>query len=225
MSFDRIARPYQALERLTFGPLLTRAREHFLPHLATARNALLLGDGDGRFLYALLRGNPEVHALALDASPRMLSVLATRSHAFAPRFNTLQADLRQSLVLPAHAPFDLVVTHFLLDCLSTPEIHALLRTLKPHLAPHALWLVSDFRIPPRGPLRPLAHLLVRSLYLAFRLLTGLRIRRLPDHHLAFHQAGFSLRAQHLACGGILTAELWTLEQGHLHRTASGMMNK
>src|SRR5206468_3304021 len=53
-NFNLIARPYRALEHLTFGPALQRTRTHFLPLLADRQNALILGDGDGRFTAALL---------------------------------------------------------------------------------------------------------------------------------------------------------------------------
>jgi hypothetical protein len=53
-NFDRIARPYRWLEYLTLGRSLERAREVFLPLLKDRRQALILGDGDGRFTARLL---------------------------------------------------------------------------------------------------------------------------------------------------------------------------
>ena len=210
-SFDRLARPYHLLECLTFGPLLRRTRERFLPSLRHSRYALVLGDGDGRFLHALLRSNPSVQALALDGSRRMLDLLSRRSRPFARRFAARQTDLRQPLPLLPDHPFDLVVTHFFLDCLSTADLHSLVDRIRPHLAPDAFWVVSEFHIPPRGLLRPVARVLVRCLYLAFRLLTGLHTARLPEHAAVLHQAGFR-RVQHTPiAGGILSAELWQLQ--------------
>ncbi len=53
-----------------------------------------------------------------------------------------------------------------------------------------------------------ATLLVRSLYLAFRLLTGLRTTHLPDYATPLTQAGLTRIAQHHSLAGILTTELW-----------------
>jgi hypothetical protein len=49
---------------------------------------------------------------------------------------------------------------------------------------------------------------VRLLYLAFQLLTGLRVTKLPNHASALTAAGFTRIAQRLSVGGLLTSELW-----------------
>jgi cyclopropane fatty-acyl-phospholipid synthase-like methyltransferase len=205
-NFDRIARPYRWLEYLTFGPTLTHCRNHFLPALADRRHALALGDGDGRFLTHLLAANPQLQANAVDTSPAMLHLLTSRAHAVhaAARLHTHHAD---ALTFAPTGPYDLIVSHFFLDCLTQPELTTLITRLTPHLAPNALWLVSDFRIP-RGRFCLPARPLVRSLYLAFRLTTGLRVTRLPDHASALAAAGLTRTAQSLSLGGLLTTELW-----------------
>lgn len=203
-NFDRIARPYRWLEFLTLGPALHRCRLHFLPRLLHTRRALVLGDGDGRFLAHLLARNPHLHAHAVDLSPAMLHLLRTRAALATTRLTTSEAD---ALTFQPTGLYDLVVTHFFLDCLTEPELNQLMAHLTPHLAPGALWHLSDFRIP-AGPLRLPAQALVRLLYLAFRLLTGLRTARLPDHVSALHRAGLSLLARHRSLFGILSTEIW-----------------
>ena len=103
--------------------------------------------------------------------------------------------------------YDLIVTHFFLDCLTQPDVDALAQRLARHAAPKALWLVSDFRIP-TGAMRWPAGALVRLLYLAFRILTGLRTTALPDHAAALAAAGFTLTAQHISLAGLLTTQIW-----------------
>jgi hypothetical protein len=56
-------------------------------------------------------------------------------------------------------------------------------------------------------MRPIARFIIRSLYLSFRLLTGLRTTHLPDHAAAL-TPGFTLIAQHQSLAGLLTTELW-----------------
>lgn len=218
-NFDVLAGPYRTLEYLTFGRALHRARTHFLPALAPCRRALILGDGDGRFTAALLAHNPHLHADAVDLSPAMLRALTRRAHAAHPtaatRLRTHCTDAR-TFVLPADTSYDLVVTHFFLDCLTTPEVHTLCRNLRRSLAPQAAWLLSDFRILP-GALHLPSHLLIRALYLGFRILTGLRTASLPDHIAALSSCGFTRTDQHLSLAGILTSELWQLSE-----TSSGV---
>ena len=211
-NFDRIARPYRLFEILTLGNALTRTRTAHLAALSACRNALILGDGDGRALAALLRTHPHLYATAIDASPAMLRLLAARCAFAYHRLTTLHANALAVLPesLPPIPPFDLVTTHFFLDCFTDAELATLIPAIRNHLAPEALWVVSEFRIPPSGPLRLPARLLVRALYLVFRLLTGLQPTRLPDFAPHLHQAGLRLRHTRHRLGGLLTSELWHL---------------
>ena len=204
-SFDRVARLYRWAEYLALGPLLTRTRQHHLPQLSHCRRALVLGDGDGRFLARLLYLNPQLHALAIDTSATMLHLLRQRCAFAAPRLRTAQTS-----ALTADPPphTDLIVTHFFLDCLPQPEVVALTQRLAAATAPGTLWLVSDFAIPTSALLRPFARLYIRALYLAFRLLTGLRTQHLPDPQTALTRAGFLRIASHQHLGGLLYTELW-----------------
>ncbi len=214
-NFDRIARPYRWLEYLTLGRALERCRLHFLPQLMHCRRALVLGDGDGRFLASLLTQNPTVEADAVDTSANMLELLLLRCNAVRPnpalpvaatRLHPHHAD---ACTFPPPAHCDLVVTHFFLDCLIQPDLDALIARITPALAPGALWLVSDFRIPD-GSMRLPAELSIYSLYMAFRLLTGLRTTHLPDHATPLAATGFTRIAQHHSLAGLLTTELWQL---------------
>ena len=211
-NYDPIARPYQWLEYLTLGRTLERTRLHYLPTLTRQQHALVLGDGDGRFLARLLAQNPTLHADAVDTSATMLQLLRQRCEAASPtaatRLHTHQANAL-SFTPPTSQKYDLVVTHFFLDCLTQPELDTLVARIAPILAPGALWLLSDFRIP-TGPMRLPAKLLVRSLYLGFRIITGLRTTHLPDHATPLAKAGLTRTAHHHLLGGVLATELWQL---------------
>ena len=216
-NFDYIARPYRWLEYLTLGRTLKHCRLHYLPALLQQKRALILGDGDGRFLAQFLAQNPNIQADAVDTSAAMLELLRRRCEAAAPNIAPrLQTHHTSALNFsPASAAkaqkqnYDLVVTHFFLDCLTQPDLEALIARVTPALTPGALWLVSDFRIPP-GPIGLPAKLFVRSLYLAFRLLTGLRTTHLPDHATPLAQAGLTRITHHHRLSGLLTSELWQL---------------
>ena len=206
--FDLIAKPYRWLEYLTFGPALTRCRNHFLPALADRRRALIVGDGDGRFTARLLASNPHLEAAAIDLSPAMLALLTRRvAAAHSTAHTRLRTHLADARTFVPSGPYDLVVTHFFLDCLTQPELEALTLRLRPHLTPNALWLISDFRIP-SGPMRFPARTLIRSLYVGFQVLTNLRTTHLPDYAAALASASLSRTTQHLSLAGLLTTELW-----------------
>ncbi len=210
-NFDPIAKPYRWLEYLTLGPALQRCRTYFLPSLALQNNALVLGDGDGRFLARLLSLNSHLEADAVDSSAAMLQLLRhnceTASPSAAPRLHTHKVDARN--FQPART-YDLVVTHFFLDCLTQSDLKDLVERIVPAMSPQALWLLSDFRIPD-GLFHLPAQLLIRGLYLAFRVLTGLRTMRLPDHKVALTRAGLIPTAVRTSLYGLLTTEVWHLQ--------------
>jgi len=222
-NFDRIARAYRWMEYLTFGRALERCRGCFLEQLANQRSALVLGDGDGRFAASLLAANPQLEADAVDSSSAMLRLLIGRVQS-AALDTGLRLRTHQGCALDfefaEERRYDLVATHFFLDCLTQPELHALCARIAPRLEPGALWVVSDFRIPD-GAMRWPALALVRSLYFGFRVLTGLRTNELPDHMAALNAAGFVRVAQQYSLGGILTAEMWQL--GAKHEYTAPMM--
>jgi ubiquinone/menaquinone biosynthesis C-methylase UbiE len=206
-NFDHIARPYRWLEYLTFGRSLQGCRTRFLPQLAGRSSALVLGDGDGRFLARLLAANPQLHVDAVDASGTMLHLLQRRAASAANAPSGLHTHHTDALTFAPSRTYDLIVTHFFLDCLTGADIHTLCSRLVPHLDPGTLWLVSEFQVP-TGAMHWPARSIVRLLYFAFRMLTQLRTSRLPDHALALASAGFLPVARHHALGGLLTSELW-----------------
>ncbi len=207
-NFDPIARLYRWMEYLSFGPALQRCRTHFLPRLSCRSpalgTALILGDGDGRFLARLLAANPHLTADAVDTSAAMLRQLTLRAATAKTR---LRIHHTSALTFAPTAAYDLIVTHFFLDCLTQPEVDTLAQRLACFTCPNALWLISDFRIP-SGPMRQPSCALIRLLYFAFRLLTGLRTTGLPDYAATLTAAGFTNAAQHHSLAGLLTTQLW-----------------
>jgi hypothetical protein len=119
------------------------------------------------------------------------------------------ADIRQWK--PEGPRYDLIVTHFFLDCLTTEEVQSLARQLRVAVSPSALWLVSEFAIPPSLFGRVIGRPLVAALYLAFGWLTGLTVRILPDHRTALSASGFILVQHRELLWGLLTGELWSAE--------------
>jgi SAM-dependent methyltransferase len=205
-NFDRLAHVYRWMEWLTFGPLLCRCRQAFLGRLAHSRRALVLGDGDGRFTARLLAHNPAVLVDAADGSPAMLSELRRRAGPHCDRIQIHLADIRAWV--PPGPAYDLVVTHFFLDCLTPHEVESLARRIRSHLLPNAAWVVSEFNLPDDRFGRFIAGPLIALLYRAFGLLTGLTIRTLPHHRNALARSGFILKHQQKWLRGLLVSEWW-----------------
>ena len=206
--FNHLARIYRWMEWLSFGPFLWRCRCFFLGRLVQHRRAIVIGDGDGRFAARLLQVNRELTLDAVDGSVAMLSELAHRAGSHAHRAHTHFADARE--FVPARCDYDLVVTHFFLDCLDTDEIRSLASRLRNHTQPNAKWILSEFSVPAGWYGRLIARPLISLLYLAFAWLTGMKVRRLPDHRAALRDSGWTMSEQHTLLGGLLVSELWRI---------------
>jgi ubiquinone/menaquinone biosynthesis C-methylase UbiE len=206
--FDRLAKPYRSMEYLSFGTALERCRFHFLPLLRNTQHALLLGDGDGRFTAALLQEAAMADAFAIDASEAMLHALRERCAAD-HRLHTLCAPLNQGLPAAlAGRHFDLIATHFFLDCLNETEVERIVQDATLCATPDAQWVISEFRIPRHGVMQLPSRLIVRLLYLAFRILTDLRAQQLPAYGAILQRHGWCLGQQQTRLGGLLVSELW-----------------
>jgi SAM-dependent methyltransferase len=205
-NFNHLAQIYRWAEWFTFGPVLSQCRGEFLTAMKSRQSALVLGDGDGRFTARLLQQNSLIVVDALDASEAMLQELKRRATPNMSRIHTLNLDARE--FIPPNRHYDLIATHFFLDCLTTDEVARLAARLREGAIEGALWVVSDFAIPNKRYAQPTARLLISALYRAFGILTGLRIRQLPDHATALAQSGFRLMQRREWLGGLLASELW-----------------
>lgn len=209
MNFDRIAPHYPWMERLFAGGLMQRCRTAFLTHAKDCRRALVVGEGPGIFLVELLRDNPGIKVVCLEHSRGMIE--QARRRLVRHHLDPARVEFRQMNALDWHPPaekFDLVVTHFFLDCFPAPQLKQVVARLAASTTPDAVWLLADFRLPERGWRRWRAYMLLTMLYAFFKISTALPARRLtpPDPFLA--AAGFDLMDRRLANLGFAHADLW-----------------
>jgi ubiquinone/menaquinone biosynthesis C-methylase UbiE len=170
----------------------------------------VLGDGDGRFLARLLEANPTLTADVVDSSQSMLALLEQRirSSGAQPRrriclhhADALEWNLRGS--------YDLIVSHFFLDCFFPYQLELLFDRVLPHTLPEARWVISEFAIP-RNPIAAyLARGIIGLLYRSFGLLAGLPVRALPEYASPLLSRGLVLSHNRRYLGGLLCSQVWT----------------
>jgi ubiquinone/menaquinone biosynthesis C-methylase UbiE len=182
MSFERLAPHYSWMERVLAGGELHKCRTAFLDQTRAARRALLLGEGHGRFLTELRRINPEAEIDCVEESPGMIRAARerlAREGLSDERIRFHAASVTNASVLETTARFDLVGTHFFLDCFPEAVLEPLVERIAGTLSPDGIWVLSDFQIPPGGWRALRARWVLRLAYLFFRVAT-----RLPARHLA-----------------------------------------
>jgi ubiquinone/menaquinone biosynthesis C-methylase UbiE len=210
VSFDAVAPWYRALEGIAFGEALQRCRLACLNEVRSPRRALVVGEGNGRFLCELLRTHPEIEVDCVDASERMIELARKRIEDELPdRVNQvrfLQRDITSWE--PPENCYDLLVTHFLLDCFPEVELAAIIKTLAHATKPDAFWLLADFSRPPRGWACLRAQMWLAAMYQFFRVTARIPATELIDPTPFLQAEGFALARQHLFRRGMLKSQLW-----------------
>jgi hypothetical protein len=190
LNCDRIARWYRWLEYCAFGGALRRRREAFLFELGNPQKVLVLGDGDGRFLQVFQALYPQAQIDAIDVSAKMTELARVRAEHVA--FHV--CDAREFVF---DGEYDLAVAHFFFDCFEEAEIRAMLARINTKS-----WLISEFRN------TKWSWPVLRGLYLFFRLTTGLRTGKLPDHREILEKLGCRMEKEQTALAGLLASEMW-----------------
>ena len=209
MSFDAIAPWYRTLETMAFGGDLQRARVACLGEIESPRRALIVGEGNGRFLAALLKRQPLIRIDCVDSSARMLDLARRHILQTVPDEISRVAFLKHDVTswVP-NDRYDLIVTHFLLDCFSTQQVGSIVARLAQVAAPNAAWLLADFRIPEAGFPRSQARAWLAVMYWFFRCAAGIEGRELVAPSPFLRVERFTLARQHLFRLGMVKSELW-----------------
>ena len=169
MNCDRIAAWYQWLEYAAFGNRLQQHRVFYLDAVQKCRRALVLGDGDGRFLLQLALRNHVMEVDSIEESSRMLELAAGRLKGrgiLNPERIRLVRDDATCAAFPSR-DYDLVATSFFLDCFPDEQVESLAGKVAAHVVPGAFWVVSEFHKPPQGWRAVHADLWLKSMYLFF----------------------------------------------------------
>ncbi|MEP6585218.1 MAG: class I SAM-dependent methyltransferase, partial [Candidatus Udaeobacter sp.] len=169
MSFDLVAPHYRWLETILFGNRLQLARTYWIDKIARPKRTLILGEGNGRFLCELLRVYPRLQVDCVDASNTMLQLTRMRvRRTFPESFPHVHFFCEDILNWSPQKSYDLLVTHFFLDCFPRNELSLIVEKLANAAKPGATWLIADFAIPQQRFARARARLLLSLMYAFFR---------------------------------------------------------
>jgi ubiquinone/menaquinone biosynthesis C-methylase UbiE len=206
VSFDLIARHYRSLETITFANNLQVARLAFLDRIGLPKRALIAGEGNGRFLCELLRTHPRSDVDCVDASARMLELARDRAGGNQARVRFLHQDLLRWS--PEENRYDLIVTHFFLDCFAGFELEKIVANLARAATRDAVWLLADFSIPPASLANLHARTWLWSMHYFFRTVAGINARRLtnPSPFLEAHR--FRCADRRDSRFGLVKSEMW-----------------
>lgn len=204
-NYDLVAPFYPLLERAAFGNVLNEARNSFVAHVANADSALLIGEGNGRFLAECLKEKRGGSITVVDASPRMLALSCARIECI-PHITDVELVCCDFARWPRRAAaFDVIVTHFFLDLFKPASQRRMIAKISALSKPQTAWVNVDFR----AALQSHAERIVEWMQYRFdRLLSGIEAEQYYDPASLIAEFGWNSQEERSFCGGSVVANLF-----------------
>jgi ubiquinone/menaquinone biosynthesis C-methylase UbiE len=211
-TFDSVASFYPLLEQTVFGSTLSRARGFFISRVTEGNNILLIGEGNGRFLFEMVKQTSSGSVTVLDSSARMLAAAAQRLASVdrCSRIEFIHADILEWLSPVAH--YDRVVTHFFLDLFTPCGICRVVEKISRLATEDTLWINVDFTSESRC-LRQ--EFLMWTQYRFFQLTAGIEAARLFDADPYIRQAGWEILERSSLDSGWISGHLMSRKHRRL----------
>lgn len=209
MSFEVLAPIYRLMERVLAGGKLHHCRCAFLDRIPAPEKILILGEGPGRFVVECVRKFPQASITVVEESSGMIAQaranLAQRDLA-TDRITFVQADILQWE--PPHSEFDLIATHFFLDCFRAEQLEVIVPTIGKAATANAQWLLADFQEAHSGWKRWRSRCILAIMYTFFRAVTRLPATSLTPPDLYLMREGLVLQERMEAEWGLLKSDWW-----------------
>lgn len=187
-NYDMIARIYDPLSRLVFRKSQLKAQTDQLKYVSSGNNLLIAGGGTGWILEELSKLYPVgLKITYLEISAEMIRMARKRNtgeneviyvHAGAANF---EADCK----------FDVILTGFLFDNFQAAEAMQVFRQFDKMIAPEGYWLFTDFQSD-ISKQKWWQKILLRTMYIFFNLVSGVKAKKVPDLFHSFQNAGYQI---------------------------------
>lgn len=183
-NYDTIAPFYDWLSRFVFRDAILQAHSFLVDAIPAGSSVLIAGGGTGFILEEILRK----HAIGLeityvDISEKMIALSEKRNIG-----GNEVSFINQSILDTAfHQQFDVAITPFFLDNFSNSAAKLVFNKINAALSSGGLWLFADFQSKKNSLWQ---KLLLKSMYLFFRIFCNIEASRLPDSLLFFNQYNY-----------------------------------
>jgi ubiquinone/menaquinone biosynthesis C-methylase UbiE len=201
-TFDLVASLYPLLEQMVFGSKLSRARGSFIAQVTEGSRILLIGEGNGRFLFEVAKQTSSASITVIDASAQMLAAASRRIATIDRcwRIELIHADVFEWR--SAAEGYDRIVTHFVLDLYPPDRIRQLIEKISQLAMEDCLWINVDFN----SENRSLAQkFLLWAQYRFFRIFAGIEAPRLFDTRPWIRKAKWEIVEKRLLDSGLISA--------------------
>ena len=185
--FSILSPIYDFLGILAFQGTLHRSQLFLLNELKQSQNALIIGGGTGRFLVDLMKSGKVDKVTYVDISPGMIKKAESK-------IKKLASSDRVSFICGGldsipEEKFDLICTHYFLDCFPEDQLPEVMAKLNHFLSDNGDWHFTDFYLNESSSF--IQRKTVGFLYWFFRLSCGIKVRKLANFENQFEDVGLS----------------------------------
>ena len=179
-NYDNSAWFYDRLSRLVYGKALLRSQVYLLKHIPKNSAILIAGGGTGWILEEIANVRPRGLTITyVEISSKMMA-LSKKRNAGSNEVSFLNEPVEH---LSHDGLYELVFTPFLFDNFTEQTLERVFTHIDERLKPGGIWLNTDFR--PAG--KWWHTLLLRSMFLFFRLICGIEAKKLPGIERQFER--------------------------------------
>ena len=192
-NYDKIANIYDKLSRLIYGKAQVNAQIDQLKFIPKGGSVLIVGGGTGWILEEISKIHPSgIKITYVEISAKMIALSKVRAiSGNSVKFVNIGIEHFDSEEL-----FDVISTPFLFDNFNASRIEEVFCLLHNRLKPNGLWLLVDFTLREKGG-KWWKWMLLKSMYLFFRLLKIIEARRLIDMEHYFLTEKYTVLEQRL----------------------------
>ncbi len=195
--YDVLAPFYDALGFIVFGKSLYRAQAQFLGDIPPGSRVLVLGGGTGRWLREGTIRRSDCEITYVDSSHAMLKRAHANGQGLSVRFVHGTQDF-----LKGGEDFDVLIAFCFFDLFDTRTLPTVVDSIWRSMKPGASWLIVDFVN------RKWWHAaMLSTMYLFFRITTGLKNGKLPAWQDALKAKGICEKKSRTFYGGFIESGL------------------
>jgi ubiquinone/menaquinone biosynthesis C-methylase UbiE len=201
-NYDPVAGFYDALSGAVFANRIFHAQLFLLHAIPPEARVLIVGGGTGWILEEIARRQGAGLSITyVEISAGMLA-LSKRRYAGTNAVDFIHGPIQE---IQLENFYDIIITPFLFDNFSDETLKWVFDKLDHHLHKGGYWLFSDFQLQKN---KLSQKLLIKIMYLFFRITCKVEASRLPDAGRLFYQYGYTNISQKTFFKGFICSVIY-----------------
>jgi len=200
-NYNNAAWFYDGLAKLVYGKALIKAQVYLLQFIRPNANILIVGGGTGWILEKLTSIYPAGLSITYVEISEKMTALSRKRNAGNNRVAFINNSI-ENIDLPAD--FDVVITPFLFDNFTEETLQTVFYRISSLLKGDGFWLNTDFQLTGKW----WQSLLLKSMFLFFKIWCNIEASRLPEIDRTFEQTGYKAIAEKTFLGDFIVSRVY-----------------